>query len=170
MLKGLGYKTAYFGKFEMDKKLLKGEPTVNYSSALKAYGFDEFNASGDVGSAPESGFVNDPFIAGESVRWLRANATATRPIGKPFLLVASFVNPHEIMYVDANVPGEPPIQKAVSPRSIRPPPTDASYQRQWSFALPQSLQESLTACTASIIFAAALTQDFCYRRATGCLT
>jgi arylsulfatase A-like enzyme len=145
MLKGLGYKTAYFGKFEMDKKLLKGEPTVNYSSALKPYGFDEFNAAGDVGSAPESGFVNDPFIAGESVRWLRANANDARGKGRPFLLVASFVNPHDIMYADANVSGQPPIQKAVSPRSIRPPPTDASYQKQWSFALPQSLQESLAA-------------------------
>jgi arylsulfatase A-like enzyme len=145
MLKGLGYKTVYFGKFEMDKKLLKGEPTVNYSTALKPYGFDEFNAAGDIGSAPESGFVNDPFIAGESVRWLRANANGGRERGRPFLLVASFVNPHDVMYADANVPGEPAIQKAVSPRSIRPPPTDASYQKQWSSALPQSLQESLTA-------------------------
>jgi len=145
MLKALGYRTAYFGKFEMDKKLLKGEPTINYSSALKPYGFDQFNAAGDVGSAQESGFVNDPFIAGESVRWLRANATAARQNGRPFLLVASFVNPHDIMYADANIPGEPPVQKAVSPTAIRPPPRDSTYLRQWSFALPQSLQESLTA-------------------------
>jgi hypothetical protein len=33
VLKGLGYKTAYFGKFEMDKKILNPEPTVNYSTA-----------------------------------------------------------------------------------------------------------------------------------------
>jgi arylsulfatase A-like enzyme len=145
MLKGLGYKTAYFGKFEMDKKLLKGKQTINYSTAIKPYGFDEFNAAGDVGSAPESGFVNDPFIAGESVRWLRANANQAREKGKPFLLIASFVNPHDIMYADANIPGQPPVQKAVSPTSIKPPPRDSTYQRQWSFALPQSLQESLTA-------------------------
>src|SRR5262249_48777550 len=33
-LKGLGYKTAYFGKFEMDKSILKAEPTVNYTEAI----------------------------------------------------------------------------------------------------------------------------------------
>ena len=46
VLKGLGYKTAYFGKFEMDQKLLKPKPTVNYSTALQAYGFDVFSAGG----------------------------------------------------------------------------------------------------------------------------
>ena len=43
-LKGLGYKTAYFGKFEMDKAILKAEPTVNYTDAIESYGFDVFNA------------------------------------------------------------------------------------------------------------------------------
>jgi arylsulfatase A-like enzyme len=59
VLKGLGYKTAYFGKFEMDKKLLEDKPTVNYSTAARAYGFDEFSAGGDTNSAPDSGFHND---------------------------------------------------------------------------------------------------------------
>src|SRR6516165_4980738 len=35
VLKGLGYKTAYFGKFEMDKKLLGDQPTVNYSTGAQ---------------------------------------------------------------------------------------------------------------------------------------
>src|SRR5262252_1297284 len=47
VLKGLGYKTAYFGKFEMDKANLDPKPTVNYSTAEQAYGFDVFSASGD---------------------------------------------------------------------------------------------------------------------------
>jgi arylsulfatase A-like enzyme len=52
VLKGLGYKTAYFGKFEMDKKILNPEPTINYSTAAQPYGFDVFGAGGDIGSAP----------------------------------------------------------------------------------------------------------------------
>src|SRR5215469_12129732 len=59
VLKGLGYKTAYFGKFEMDKKIVNPEPTVNYSKAIQPYGFDVFSAGGDIGSAPWSGFTND---------------------------------------------------------------------------------------------------------------
>ena len=143
VLKGLGYKTAYFGKFEMDKKILNPEPTVNYSTALQPYGFDVFSAGGDIGSGPLSGFMNDPFIAGESVRWLRETAVEARQSGQPFFMVASFLNPHDIMFANANVPGQPPAQTAISPRAVPPPPASSLYKKIWSFTLPASLQESL---------------------------
>lgn len=62
VLKGLGYRTGFFGKFEMDKSLLEPKPTVNYSTSLQPYGFEVASASGDVGSDPDSGFNNDAFI------------------------------------------------------------------------------------------------------------
>jgi arylsulfatase A-like enzyme len=145
VLKGLGYKTAYFGKFEMDKSILTPEPTVNYSTAVQAYGFDVFGAGGDIGSAPLSGFDNDPFIAGESVRWLRSAAMQSRKSGQPFFMVASFVNPHDIMYGDANVPGEPAVQKPVTPSATPPPPPNSMYEKKWPLTLPASLTESLEA-------------------------
>jgi arylsulfatase len=145
VLKGLGYKTAYFGKFEMDKAILNPEPTVNYSTAAQPYGFDVFSAGGDIGSDPRSGFDNDPFIAGESVRFLRVAASEARRTGQPFFMVASFVNPHDIMFGDGNIPGQPPVQKAVLQQVIPPPPSNSIYEKQWSFTLPASLQESLTA-------------------------
>ena len=145
VLKGLGYKTAYFGKFEMDKDLLEVKPTVNYSTAAKPYGFDVFSAAGDIGSAPQSGYHNDPFIAGESVRWLRESAAAARRTGQPFFMVSSFLNPHDIMYADANVPGQPPVQIPVVPEATPPAPRNTIYQRTWPFSLPPSLSESLTA-------------------------
>ena len=145
VLKGLGYKTAFFGKFEMDKDLLDVKPTVNYSAAAKPYGFDVFSASGDIGSAPESGYHNDPFIAGESVRWLRESAAAARRTGQPFFMVTGFLNPHDIMYADANVPGQPPVQIPVAPRATPPAPENAIYRRMWPFSLPASLSEQLTA-------------------------
>jgi arylsulfatase A-like enzyme len=142
VLKGLGYKTAYFGKFEMDQQLLDPKPTVNYSASTQPYGFDVFSAGGDIGSQPQSGFDNDPFIAGESVRWLRANA---RQGEKPFFMVTSFVNAHDIMYGDANVPGQPAVEKAVSPKALPPLPASSLYEKKWSFTLPPSLEEPLTA-------------------------
>jgi arylsulfatase A-like enzyme len=145
VLKGLGYKTAYFGKFEMDKDLLDVKPTVNYSAAAKPYGFDVFSAAGDIGSSPESGYHNDPFIAGESVRWLRESAAAARRTGQPFFMVTGFVNPHDVMYTDANVPGRPAVQIPVAPQATPPLPRNAIYQRSWPFSLPASLSESLTA-------------------------
>lgn len=143
ILKGLGYTTAYFGKFEMDKSILTPDPSVNYSTAAQKYGFDVFGSGGDIGSAPLSGFDNDPFIAGESVRWLRKAAMQSRKEGKPFFMVAAFVNPHDIMYGDGNIPGEPPVQKPVSPSATPPPPPNSIYEKKWPLTLPASLGESL---------------------------
>lgn len=145
ILKGLGYKTAYFGKFEMDKSILNPEPNVNYSRVAQPYGFDVFSAGGDIGSAPLSGFENDSFIAGESVRWLRNAALQSRKDNEPFFMVAAFVNPHDIMYGDANVPGEPPVQKPVRPSATPPPPPNSIYEKRWPLTLAPSLSESLSA-------------------------
>jgi len=145
VLKGLGYKTAYFGKFEMDKENLYPKPTVNYSTTEQAYGIDVFNSGGDIGSDPLSGFDNDTLIAGESVSWLRSQAMESRRTGQPFFMVASFVNPHDIMFGDGNIPGQPPVQKAIAPEATPPPPPNAIYEKKWSFTLPASVQESLTA-------------------------
>jgi arylsulfatase len=145
VLKAMGYKTAYFGKFEMDKDILDPKPGVNYRDAAQSYGFDIFSAGGDIGSTPDSGYDNDPFIAGESVRFLRETGAEARESGQPFFMVASFVNPHDIMYGDGNVPGQPEVQKPVVPSAIPPPPANSIYERKWSFTLPASLDESLTA-------------------------
>jgi arylsulfatase A-like enzyme len=143
--KAFGYETAFFGKFEMDKELLRPTANVNYTKAVQTYGFDTFSAGGDIGSNPDSGFDNDAYIAGESVRWLRVAAEKARGTGRPFFMVASFLNPHDIMYANANIPGQPPVQKAVTPQATPPNPANSIYERQWSFSLPESLQQSLTA-------------------------
>jgi arylsulfatase len=145
VLKAMGYKTAYFGKFEMDKSILNPKSSVNYSNAAQAYGFDLFSAGGDIGSTPDSGFDNDPFIAGESVRYLLEIAPEARKTGQAFFMVASFVNPHDIMFGDGNVPGQPEVQKPVMPSAIPPPPASSIYEKTWSFALPASLDEALAA-------------------------
>ncbi len=143
ILKKLGYSTAYFGKFEMDKGILATKNTVNYSSALEPYGFDTFAANGDVGSSPDSGYKNDSFTAGEAVRWLRESGLKADKGGKPFFMVASFLNPHDIMYANANLPGEN-VQKGIAHSELTSPPNNSLYQKKWTFELPPSLTESLT--------------------------
>jgi hypothetical protein len=144
VLKGLGYQTAYLGKFEMDKPLLGDRPTVNYSTAAKPYGFDLFAATGDTPSGPHDGYTRDGYIAGQGVRWLRTNVPRSRQSGKPFFLVLSFLNPHDIMFANANVPGLAPVQKPAVPLFMPPLPANLLYERQWAFSLAPSLAESLT--------------------------
>lgn len=144
LLAKLGYRTAYFGKFELDKSILSTKDSVNYSSALEPYGFGTFSASGDIGSTPDSGYKNDFFTAGEAVRWLRTGGLDSGRGGKPFFLVASFLNPHDIMYANANLPDEN-VQQGLGHSELTSPPDNALYRKRWTFDLPPSLGESLSA-------------------------
>ncbi len=143
VLKKLGYRTAYFGKFEMDKTLLQSKNTINYSTLAQRYGFDVFNYNGDVGGTPQQGYSVDSFFAGEAIQWLRQNAQAKKDQA-PFFMVLSLLNPHDIMYGDANLPGTPQAQQPQSP-VILPPPANTLYAKNWTFTLPRSLQENLAA-------------------------
>ena len=60
-------------------------------------------------------------------------------------MVASFVNPHDIMWGNANIPSQPEVQKPVVPWVTPPPPVNSIYEKKWSFKLPPSLDESLAA-------------------------
>jgi arylsulfatase len=141
VMKKLGYQTAFFGKFEMDFNILNAKDTVNYSTALQPYGFDTFAPDGEKFGRPDQGYKTDFYTAGEGVRWLRAHALESRDKGQPFFLVVSFVNPHDIMYGDANLPGKPVVQKASVDGALTSPPDNELYRRQWDFSLSPSLDE-----------------------------
>ena len=143
MMKRLGYRTAYYGKWEMNLDLIR-KPPANSSDALQPYGFDTYQPDGDKIGAPDQGYKTDTYTASESVRWLRGNVPKLRKSGQPFFLVVSFLNPHDIMYADSNVPGTPQEQVAGSPK-LTPPPKNALYGKRWNSALSPTLKESLSA-------------------------
>ena len=99
---------------------------------------------GDKTGAPDQGYKTDTYTASESVRWLRGNVPELRKSGQPFFLVVSFLNPHDIMYADSNVPGTPQEQVAGSPK-LTPPPKNTLYGKRWNSALSPTLKESLSA-------------------------
>jgi hypothetical protein len=49
------------------------------------------------------------------------------------------------MFGNGNIPGQPEVQKPVVPWVVPPPPANSIYEKKWSFKLPQSLDEPLTA-------------------------
>jgi arylsulfatase A-like enzyme len=145
MMKKLGYRTAFYGKWEMDFDILPPKSTVNYSDALQPYGFDVYQPDGDKTGTPDQGYKTDTYTAAESVRWLRGNVPELRSTGQPFFMIVSFVNPHDIMYADANVPGTPQVQKAVVDGALTLPPKNSVYDRRWNTAPSPTIRESLSA-------------------------
>jgi arylsulfatase len=145
MMKKLGYRTAFYGKWEMDIDILPPLAPPNTSKALQPYGFDLYQSDGDKTGLPAQGYKTDTYTAAESVRWLRGNVPELRKKGQPFFLVVSFVNPHDIMYADANVPGTPQVQKASVEGVLTAPPKNSLYRKRWNSTLSPTMQESLSA-------------------------
>lgn len=132
IFKKLGYETAYFGKFELRKDIITAKSDVNYTDALREYGFDTFAPDGDKVGGPDQAYDTDVYTAGEAVRWLRTHAQEINRQGKPWLLVVSFISPHDIMYADTNAPGSREQESEVGMR-LTPPPDNAHYRTQWKF-------------------------------------
>ncbi|MTI00032.1 sulfatase-like hydrolase/transferase [Roseibium sp. RKSG952] len=132
IFKSLGYETAYFGKFELRKDIIHPKTDINYLDALKDYGFDTFAPDGDKVGGPDQAYDTDMYTEGASSRWLRTNAQELNKQGKPWLLVVSFVSPHDIMYADTNGPGQS-IQKSEVGMRLTPPPDNTHYQTLWDF-------------------------------------
>jgi arylsulfatase len=145
MMKKLGFRTAFYGKWEMDFDILPPKSTVNYSDALQPYGFDVYQPDGDKTGTPDQGYKTDIYTASESVRWLRGNVPELRKTGQPFFMVVSFVNPHDIMYADTNIPGTPQVQRAVVNGALTLPPQNSVYGRRWNTAPSPTIRESLSA-------------------------
>ncbi len=145
MMKKLGYRTAFYGKWEMDFDILPPRSSVNYSDALQPYGFDVYQPDGDKTGTPDQGYKTDIYTAAESVRWLRGNVPELRKTGQPFFMVVSFVNPHDIMYADANIPGTPQVQRAVVNGALTLPPQNSLYNKRWNTAPSPTIRESLSA-------------------------
>jgi len=143
-MKSLGYETAYFGKFELDRDIVFPKPGVNYADALTKYGFDVWQPYGEVTGEPNQGYEADGLIGAEGIAWLRTNADRLRKEGEPWCLVISCMNPHDIFFTDANPPGES-VQKGLKPGSIAAIPADAQTRKEWKFPLWSTLTEPLRA-------------------------
>lgn len=143
-----GYDTHYDGKWHVTHADLMrdGRPLATNTrdghvlpDAVQAYldenPLDPFGFSGWVGPEPHggavanSGYIRDPLIADRVVAWLEdryARRAAGDPAAAaPFLLVCSFVNPHDIVLAPLFLRGGKPFPPSVAPPPAVPPsPTD----------------------------------------------
>jgi arylsulfatase A-like enzyme/putative intracellular protease/amidase len=144
-----GYDTHYDGKWHITHADLvdpeSGEPLATNDddgvvdpAAVEAYldarPLEPFGFTGWVGPEPhggspaDSGLVRDPIIADRLVAWLEDRYTRRRADDadalRPFLLVASFVNPHDIVFFPAWARRCPIDPSGRNLPAVPPSPTD----------------------------------------------
>jgi arylsulfatase len=134
MLREQGYYTAYKGKWHLsviNQKVGKNA-FPDATNALEDYGFSDYNHDGEHTGLVWAGFGHDGVTAAESINLLERFA-AGRTQGKPWFLAVNFVNPHDIMFFDAEGDGG---SLAATP-TLGAPGTPL-YSKDWGFDLPRS--------------------------------
>jgi arylsulfatase A-like enzyme len=148
MLREAGYYTAYKGKWHLTKEFETvnslGTPEKIFTREMDAYGFSDYFGIGDIIAHTRGGYLHDGIIAAMGVNWLRGPGKDLAAQGKPWFLAVNLVNPHDIMFVDTDRPGQK-VQGRNILGHISPAPADPLYARPWSFELPVSYRQPLDA-------------------------
>ena len=148
VLREAGYYTAYKGKWHLTKEFETvnelGSPTKIFTKEMEAYGFSDYLGVGDIIAHERGGYLHDDVIAGMAASWLRGKGQRLAADAKPWFLAVNLVNPHDVMFLDTDRPGEH-LQKRNLIGHIVPEPRHPIYAKQWQFALPKSHAQRLDA-------------------------
>lgn len=148
-MSALGYYAAYEGKWHMSAnldqtKVALDAPLADYNKIIASYGFDDFFGVGDLIDGPLGGYTYDYMTSSAVSAWLRTTGQKLKEQGKPWYLAVNFVNPHDVMYVNSDKPGEN-VQTGHSAISIEPVPEDELYGASWDAPLPATRSQKLDA-------------------------
>ncbi|RBP06444.1 choline-sulfatase [Roseiarcus fermentans] len=146
----LGYHAAYQGKWHLSANLDQTRvaidaPMADYRKIIGSYGFDDFFGVGDLIDGGLGGFTYDGLTTDRTVSWMRNEGAALRAKGQPWFLAVNFVNPHDVMYIDSDLPGQV-VQGRNPAIAIFPTPQDRLYQERWDdLPLPATRSQPLDA-------------------------
>jgi arylsulfatase len=141
MLRKTGYYTAYKGKWHLDKAFDSTNLDRLFTTEMEAYGFSDYLWPGDVVGHTLGGYKFDHLIAGSAVSWLRNKGQPLSDEGKPWALFVSLVNPHDIMYFNADAPGERIQDTGRLLSHAARAPNHPDYKATWNVPLPQHLTQ-----------------------------
>jgi arylsulfatase len=148
ILRDAGYYTAYKGKWHLTKDFetvnTLAAPEKIFTREMEEYGFSDYFGIGDIIAHTNGGYLHDGITSAMGVSWLRDRGKKLAAQGKPWFLAVNLVNPHDIMFLDTDLPGEK-VQARNILSHVAPAPDDALYARQWEFDLPSSYAQALDA-------------------------
>jgi len=147
-LRDAGYYTAYKGKWHLTKEFETvnelRSPTKIFTREMEAYGFSDYVGVGDIIAHDRGGYLHDPITAAMGVSWLRGRGKDLAAQNKPWFLAVNLVNPHDIMFLNTDRPGQVSQAKNLL-GDIRGEPDDPFYAKEWRFDLPASFGQPLDA-------------------------
>ena len=148
LLREAGYYTAYKGKWHLTKEFETvnelGTPQKIFTREMEAYGFSDYFGVGDIIAHTLGGYLHDGVISAMGVNWLRGRGSELAAQRKPWFLAVNLVNPHDIMFLNTDRPGEP-VQARDMLGHLAPVPDHPLYGKQWAFDLPASHRQPLDA-------------------------
>jgi arylsulfatase A-like enzyme len=148
-LQQIGYYAAYQGKWHLSANLAKANHPVDASllknrETIESYGFVDFLGVGDLIDGALGGYSYDNFSTESAVTWLRTKARELKAQGRPWFMAVNLVNPHDVMYVNSDAPGET-VQGKASAYPIDRPPRNETYIAEWDVPLPTTRRQPLAA-------------------------
>ena len=129
MFKNIGYKTAYKGKWHLSVGF--DEDNVD---ALAEYGFDEWHKQ------VYEGAEKDREILENAKDYLKRQHGAA----EPWFLAVNFVNPHDIMWLDANGKQAQTRLRPGLVSEMRPPQDKYPYNHDFGFDVPANFYDDLS--------------------------
>lgn len=145
----LGYYAAYQGKWHLSINLDQVNeaieaPFPKYRQIIQSYGFEDFFGVGDINDRTLGGYNYDDTTTAFVTRWLRTKGQELRQAGKPWYLAVNFVNPHDVMFINSDLPGHT-VQGKQSSMPIARAPENELYKATWDVPLPSTRTQAFDA-------------------------
>lgn len=163
MMRELGYYSAYKGKWHLSEKLEKPLPNVNDENIdtgdiptpelhkiMEEYGFSDYHGIGDIIGHSKGGYFYDEITAGQTINWLRSKGKPMSDTDEPWFLAVNIVNPHDVMFIDTDNPGEriqwrSELDKNDNTLEPTQPPDNDLYKESWpNYPLPMNRHQSFS--------------------------
>ena len=146
MMRELGYYSAYQGKFHMSYDLEEHQPAdapkLIGRETMETYGFSDYTGIGDIIGNTLGGYMNDPGIAAFANRWLKTRGQQLNADGTPWFFAVNFVNPHDVMYFNTDLPGKPEQEKPWLLAPIARAPEYGLYKQEWDLPLSETRKQA----------------------------
>jgi arylsulfatase len=144
LLRKADYYTAYQGKWHLGREFGGHEFDKSLIARMNEYGFADFYSPGDGMAHTWGGYQSDDLITSSAVSWLRRKGRDLSDQKKPWGLFVSLVNPHDIMYFNADAPGEKIQDTGKLLMVPKRAPSSKMYQSKWNVPTPATLKQSMS--------------------------